>query len=139
MTCLWVVSKNKVRVMSIEVEWDNEDKTIIRYTCLAGWTVEEFHQLYNMPSEMIIENRAKVIGIIIDDSQDAMPPQHAVLAFSRLMRDGRLPIVVVKANATARILLESARTGSKSERPIFFADSLQQARKILQAYSEPLE
>lgn len=125
--------------MSIEVDWDNEDKTIIRYTCFAGWTVEEFHQLYNKPKEIIEESSTKVLGIIVDDSSDAMPPQHATLAFNHMMREGRLPIVIVKINPAARILLDAVRKSAKTERAIFFADSLEQARKILQAYSEPLE
>jgi len=125
--------------MLIQVEWDNEDKTIIRYTFFAGWTVEEFYSLYNKPGEMLTETNSEVLGIIVDDSRDAMPPQHAVLAFRRALREGRLPIVLVKISAAAKILMESAQKSDASERPIFYTDSLEQARKILQAYSERLD
>lgn len=122
--------------MSIEIEWDDEQKTIIRYTFLPGWTLEEFHSLYNRPSEMLHETGTELLGIIIDDSRDSMPPQAATLAFARTVREGRSPIVIVGVNPAARILLDAARKGYKSLRPLFYANTLDQARKILQAYAE---
>jgi hypothetical protein len=122
--------------MSIQIEWDNEDKTIIRYTFLTGWTTREFHELYDKPSEMVAESFTQLIGIIIDDSRDSMPPQETVLAFGRTVREGRIPLAIVGVNPAAGILLEAARRGYQSTRPIFYADSLDQARKILQDYAE---
>lgn len=126
------------KAMSIQIEWDNEEETIIRYTFLPGWSVEEFHDLYNKPTEMLAEAQTELIGIIVDDSHDAMPPSTAVLAFKRMMQEGRSPLVVVNINPAAHILLEAARASSKSNRPVFYADSIPQARKILQAYTEGL-
>lgn len=125
--------------MSIQVEWDNEEKTIIRYTFSAGWTIKEFQEAYKKPREMIAISGTTLIGIIADDSEDSMPPQDATLAFSRALRNGRVPTVVVNISPASRILLEAARTSSKANRPVFFADSIPQARKILQAYTEGLD
>jgi hypothetical protein len=122
--------------MTIYIEWDDEEKTIIRYTFFSGWTIEEFHRLYDKPTEMIEESSAELIGVIIDDSRDSMPPKKAILAFGRTVREGQLPIVIVGITPAAKILVESARRAYKSVRPLFYVDNLEQARKILQNHAK---
>lgn len=39
--------------MSIEVRWDNDEKTIIYYTFHQGWTFKEFHEVYAEVYEML--------------------------------------------------------------------------------------
>lgn len=122
--------------MTIHIEWDSTEKNIIRYTFLSGWTIEDFHLLYDKPTEMMKETSVELIGVIIDDSRDSMPPRKAILAFGRTVREGHLPIIIVGVTPAAKILLESARRGYKSVRPLFYADTLEQAREILHTYAE---
>jgi hypothetical protein len=88
---------------------------------------------------MLAESGTKLVGIIADGTGDSMPPPDSTLAFNYSVREGSLPMVIININPAARILLEAVKASSKASRPIFYAESLQQARKILQAYIEGQE
>ena len=117
--------------MKIEVAWDDEDNTVIRYTFMPGWTLEEFHQVFDSVSDMIGQSPHRVIGIIVDDSQGANPPSNALGAFRRTVSRGKLPLAIVGAGRMSKILMKVAEEATTNKRPIFYAKTLEEARCIL--------
>jgi len=118
--------------MNIEITWDDEAKTIIRYTFQPGWTLTEFHEVYHEARKMIQESPNRVSGIIVDDSRHAMPPKDALMAFRRTVKEGTLPIVIVSIGHTGRILMKVVESAFQKERPIFYVETLDAARTLLQ-------
>jgi hypothetical protein len=117
--------------MDILVEWDNPEKTIIRYTFAAQWTVEEFFEAFPVAGHMIRAANRRILGIIIDDSREIIPPQGAMNAFKQTVRTGTLPIVFVGASMASRSMMEILHKSYHSQRPMYYVDTLERARQIL--------
>lgn len=121
--------------MKIEVSWDDEDRTIIRYTFMPGWTLEEFYQMFDRAADLIGQSPHRVIGIIVDDSQAAAPPPNALGAFRRAASRGELPLAIVGGGHMALLLLKAAREAATSQRPIFHTKTLDEARSALKDFA----
>ena len=117
--------------MSILVEWDNDERTIIRYTFAAEWTVEEFFDAFPKADQMIRASRTRIIGIIVDDSREVIPPKGAMTAFKQTVRIGKLPIVFVAASMASRSMMEILYKSYRGNRPMYYVPTLEQARLIL--------
>ena len=117
--------------MGIVVEWDNDVRTIIRYTFASEWTVEEFFEAFPKADHMIRASRTRIIGIIVDDSREIIPPKGAMSAFKQTVRIGRLPIVFVAASIASRSMMEILYKSYRGERPMYYVATLEQARRIL--------
>lgn len=126
--------------MSILVEWDNAERTIIRYTFASSWTVEEFFEAFPIADRMIREANTRIIGIIVDDTLEIIPPKGAMTAFKQTVRIGKLPIVFVGASMASRSMMEILYKTYHSIRPMYYVATLEQARDILlQKHSEANE
>lgn len=68
--------------MGIEVLWDNEAKTIIRYIYAPDWTWQDFEQAAETSTSMA-GTVTHSVGIIADFSQGAPPPMGALAKFKR--------------------------------------------------------
>lgn len=117
--------------MSILVEWDNEARTIIRYTFATEWTVEEFFEAFPKADHMIRAANTRIIGIIVDDSREIIPPKGAMTAFKQTVRIGKLPIVFVAASMASRSMMEILYKSYGGQRPMYYVSTLDEARKIL--------
>ena len=117
--------------MSILVEWDNEARTIIRYTFATEWTVEEFFEAFPKADHMIRAANTRIIGIIVDDSREIIPPKGAMTAFKQTVRIGKLPIVFVAASMASRSMMEILYKSYRGERPMYYVATLEEARQIL--------
>lgn len=80
---------------------------------------------------MIRASRTRIIGIIVDDSREIIPPKGAMSAFKQTVRIGRLPIVFVAASIASRSMMEILYKSYRGERPMYYVATLEQARRIL--------
>jgi hypothetical protein len=117
--------------MPIEVVWDNDEKTIIRYVFGNHWTVQEYFDAYPVAGRMMKGSEAHVIGIIVDDSAEIIPPKGSMTAFKQTVRSGRLPIVFVGANLAGKTMMQMLQRAYKSKRQLFFVDTCDEARAVL--------
>lgn len=117
--------------MGILVEWDNAERTIIRYTFASTWTVEEFFEAFPVADHMIREANTRIVGIIVDDSREIIPPKGAMTAFKQTVRIGKLPIVFVGASMASRSMMEILSKTYHSARPMYYVATLDEARVIL--------
>jgi hypothetical protein len=119
--------------MPITVEWDNPEKTIIRYTFSSQWSVEEFFDAYPVADRMMQASATRVIGILVDDSAELIPPKGAMNAFKQTVRRGTLPIVFVGANLASKTMMETLQKAYKGTRQLFYVETLEEARRIFAA------
>jgi hypothetical protein len=117
--------------MGILVEWDNDVRTIIRYTFASEWTVEEFFEAFPKADHMIRAAQTRIIGIIVDDSREIIPPKGAMTAFKQTVRIGKLPIVFVAASMASRSMMEILYKTYHSDRPMYYVRTLEEARRVL--------
>ncbi len=123
--------------MSITVEWDNDEQTIIRYTFFQYWTIEEFFEAFPIAGQMIKTAKTQVIGIIVDDSQEIIPPQNAMTAFKQTVLRGTLPIVFVGANLASKTMMQTLQKAYQGKRQLFYVQTLAQARQLLHELATP--
>jgi hypothetical protein len=120
--------------MDITIEWDNPEHTIIRYTFASHWTIEEFFEAFPVADHMIRLSTTRVIGIIIDDSREIVPPKGAMNAYKQTVRSGKLPIVFVGASMASRSMMEILHKAYHSQRPMYYVSTLDEARRVLYEY-----
>jgi hypothetical protein len=121
--------------MSIHYEWDNEEKTIIRYDFDGKWTWEEFRDKQteanalfaevDHPVDVILdllksESRPTNLFVHIRESEAHRPPNH-----------GRL--VVVRSGQFVRTMLATYQRlfGSRDKIETIRVDTLEEARERL--------
>ncbi|MCU0511325.1 MAG: hypothetical protein MUE40_02020 [Anaerolineae bacterium] len=122
--------------MTIQVEWDNPEKTIIRCTFPPTWSLEDFMAAFPVADRMLHESQTQVTGIIVDDSQELMPPRGALTAFRQTMRRGRLPVVFVGANSASRTMMDMLQSAYQGKRRFFYVATLAEARQVLARLAE---
>lgn len=59
------------KIMNIKTDWDNSEKTIIRYQFARGWSWNELHDAFEMGNAMIdmVDHH---VNVIMDFSQASM-------------------------------------------------------------------
>jgi hypothetical protein len=122
--------------MNIDVDWDDDSQKIIRYTFHPGWTLTEFHQVYDSVADMIRQAPGRVYGVIVDDTMNAPTPSGAIRAFSRTVQEGKLPLAIVGMNHVARVLMKVVEGTYHGERQIYYAKTLDEARAALRHGAE---
>ncbi len=120
--------------MSINVQWDNEEHTLVRWDFIGTWDWNDFLAAQKASNELIssVPHRVDIIG---DVSGSHQIPPGAIARFRTYRRDdppnaGR--VVLVGASAYIRTMVEIFRgifpnTGGN----FTFADSLEEARSAL--------
>jgi hypothetical protein len=121
--------------MKIDITWDDEDKTIIRYTFIPGWTLEEFYQVFDRASDMIRQSPHRVIGIIVDDSHATTPPPNVLGAYRRVASKGKLPLAVVGGGHLSMLLMKIAEEVGANQRQIFYTKTIEEARGALKDFA----
>src|SRR5688572_14922021 len=122
--------------MSITVNWDNADKTIIRYDFQGKWTWDEFRVAANEAFGLTRSVQHRVDSIS-NFHPGASLPSDALFHFSRAMRDAppnRRTTVIVGGTPFINNLVS---TFSRIYRPLgkrlLIASTLDEARKKLAA------
>lgn len=122
--------------MSIEVEWDTEEKNAIRVTYHAPWTWVEFDTA-QVKINNLMGSMEKVISLIFDVREGGTPPPGAMTKFKRVVQTQHLNrgliIFVGKAILVQTFLNLILRIYGKTVKdPSFvFAKTLEEARKMI--------
>jgi hypothetical protein len=120
--------------MSITVQWDNEEKTIIRYDFTGNWDWVEFRERAKEASALTrsVEHRVDSISNFLPGTHI---PKDAFIHFRRVMSDApknRGVNVIVGASQFIRVLVTVfSRIYKTLGERLIIADSLEDARVIL--------
>ena len=120
--------------MGIQVVWDNDEKTIIRYVFDVRWTWDDFYaartDAYNL-----IDTVQHKIGVIFDAPPNVtLPPNmitHSRSAISKTHENTHVVVVVV-GNTYVRAMLTMVRKLSKkAAEKLELAPTLDEARALV--------
>jgi hypothetical protein len=124
--------------MPVEIQWDNPEKTTLRYTVTAPWTWDEFWAAFEQGLTMIdeVEGRVDYIFGDTDLATRTLPPrfltQLGSVARRRHPRAGTT-VFISKEQSSSRTLWYRLATSvypALSEK-FMFAHSLEEARDLL--------
>ena len=120
--------------MNIEVVWDNEEKTIVRYVFEPTWTWDQFYAAREIAREMFATVPHKV-GVIMDAPQDVLIPAKILVQGRKALKDRPEQIAFVAfvmGNTVARTLVNSfIRLAGDAGRNTYIASSLDAARAAI--------
>ena len=117
--------------MSIQLSWDNDEKTIIRFDYGKGWTWDDFSEAGKLVQKM----RAEVnhpVHIIANFEDGAFPPLGALGKFRTAQENvpGDAVVVVVGGGMFITALVSSfSRVYKALSKNLMVADSLDKARE----------
>lgn len=117
--------------MEIEVLWDNEQKTVIRYEFPTRWTWDDFYTAKTAAYNMLNTVNYKV-GIIFNAPDGIQLPEniltHSRIAFSRLHPNTLCVGIVVGSPYLRTVLTIFTRLSRKAADMLILVDSLADAR-----------
>lgn len=120
--------------MRIDVIWDNESRTIVRYDYHPGWTLEDFDQAERQLYELLA-GVPHVVDVIAHFLPGSDPPAGAFSRFKRV-QDEMPPqvgaVVVTNSGPFVALLLSVfLRVYRQYADRLWLADTLEDARKQL--------
>jgi hypothetical protein len=132
--------------MSIQVEWDNEQHTVVLCTFMGTWTWDELYAALDRGEEMAKDNPARVSAILDVRQGSSLPGgsffnktllDQAQTLFNRAQTD-RGQIAVVGASPFMRSMFSVASNlfGDKAG-GMTFVDSIEEARRIVASTPAP--
>jgi hypothetical protein len=122
--------------MSVTVQWDNDQKTIIRYDFVGYWDWADFREKAQEAFSMTrsVEHQVDTISNFLPTTHI---PKDAFIHFRRVMTDApknRGVNVIVGASQFIRALVTIfSRIYQQLGNRLVLADSLEQARNLLQS------
>jgi hypothetical protein len=121
--------------MGIQIVWDNDEKTILRYIFDTHWTWDDFYKARSEAYNHIDTVQHKV-GVIFDAPVNmSLPPNMITHSRSAINKthDNTLIVVAVVANGYVRAMLSMVRKLSKkAAEKMELAPTLDEARTLAQ-------
>ncbi len=126
--------------MTIRVEWDDEASTIIRHCYEKGWTLDDYHRVVDLTSEMSRSVRQCVD--VISDFTDSKTSPVQLMSASRHIEQKLPPYpsisVAINPPAFVKVIVEVmmnlAHSRGNNSVTVRFARSLDEARTIIRDY-----
>lgn len=125
--------------MNIDVQWDNDAKTIIRYVYRNGWNWNDYFSAINGAAELL-DTVKHPVDIVMDFRNANMLPQGAISQMQRAFSHTRHPnirlTVLVGANSFIRTIESIGRKlvpSAARQWDITFAATLEEAHDIIAA------
>ncbi len=123
--------------MSITVQWDNPQKTVLNYTFSRGWTWEEYQAAIHEAVEMV-DDLNYTVNMIIDLSNSSLLPSNLLFNVRNSMQRSPKPYdlaVIVTTNRFVESIIDVLKTvypqlGAKHP----CVKNLEEARKMLAEY-----
>jgi len=122
--------------MTITVDWDTDDPTIVLYEFSQHWTLEEFYLAMEATARLLAKSTQPLSGFIIRDTSTIQPPPSSMSAFRKALTTGKPPMVFVSANKLAQVMIKSIVQTYPNVRPVYFADSLEDARQQIHTHNQ---
>jgi len=133
--------------MPIQVHWDDEAKTIIRYEMYGRWTLQEFWEAYEKARQMIneVENRVDFIQVSMDKLSIGHMPNGFITHLRSIYRNahpraGRTIVIPKARGLLGEVWDRMISKAFPQIRDHFdFADSLEEARQLIHPVKETIK
>ena len=128
--------------MGVEVEWDNPERSILRFTVVGHWTWEEFYAARDHARVLADEVALTQIDTIIDIRVGSIFPRNSLMHFRDMSSEAHPKlengsVVVVENTLFVQTLMDIMRRANHSAMEHFYsARSLDEARAILHPAAE---
>jgi hypothetical protein len=120
--------------MPITVQWDSDEKSVVRYTFESKWTWDEYHAAIAQAFDMV-KDLPYVVNMILDFSQSTVLPSNALSHFSSSMktppREFDVAVVISKSGFIETLVAVFRRLSSKTGEKLVVRKSLEEARAYL--------
>jgi hypothetical protein len=119
--------------MGIQVSWDNEAHTVVRYDFDKEWKWEDWHAAEKAVGVMTADISHSVIGMIVAPSNISLPSNFLSKSMSVASRHNPLVenYVIVGASQFARMLLSAFNKMMVGRPDMMMANTVDEARAIL--------
>ncbi len=123
--------------MGVQVQWDNPQKTILRYDFTGRWTWDEFYAAYNIAKILLSTTPHKVYFILhpLDDiSRRHTPPNamsHMISIWRRTAPNAGKTVSVGGSMFSRTLFGMASKVNPKIAEMHAFAPSLDEARALL--------
>lgn len=129
------ITQKQTDAMAIHVDWDNTEKTILRYSFPSDWTWEDFFDALKQ-AKALIDTAPGEVGVIMDGKSNEMRfPPYMLTNFRKALENchkkTRAIVIVVDSGFLRVIVNMLVRIANKSGQVLRMADSLDEARKIV--------
>jgi len=117
------------------IEWDNEEKTILLTIYEGNMVLEEYYRVTDETFEALSKVSHPVHTIMLRQNVHSVPATMSkVLQYANKKTPDNLGInVIVGANAMTKMIVRIGKVvAPKLAKEVYFADSLEDARKIIQ-------
>jgi hypothetical protein len=124
--------------MSVNVEWDDSEQRILRYTYEAGWTWEEYAAAVAEATRLVVKVDGQ-IDVIGDFSKSTLLPERALSNFRKSLATSpdtvpfKMVVLIIRNEFIARMLDTFSRMYPSARGKIRSAPSLEDARRIIRA------
>lgn len=124
--------------MSIHVDWDNEEKTILRWTYSPGWTWEEAYQARDY-EKTLMETVPHIVDSIGDLTQTSNIPAGALTKIVNVMtkRHERIGIsMLVGSNRFVQLIYDMVRkvhAGPLERARLYLVPTFEEAYAMIEA------
>ena len=130
--------------MKVQVDWDNEEQKIVRYTFEQGWSWPDLHQALDDAGKLIntVSHR---VDVIMDISSANLVPKGALSQINRAYNNPKPPnigiTIIVAPNSFMSAMVNMAKKiwGGKSDWQLEFVNTIGEAYQIIKESSEEKE
>ena len=128
--------------MSLQVEWDNPERSVLLYTAVGEWSWEEFYTARERGRQLADTVSHQRIDAIVDLRLSGGFPQNSLFHFRRMPAEAHPKfansnMVLVGNNLFVSTLLEIlSRINPQAMRNFHIAHSTEQARLLLHGIQE---
>jgi hypothetical protein len=125
--------------MTVSIQWDNNEHTVLRYDFLGRWTWAEYHQALRTAFEMMASVSYEV-DIIADFTQSSGLPSNAISGFAPSTKsfapNAGHAVVVIKARFFEMLLNSFSKVYSWNGKITKASRTVEEARTILASLRE---
>jgi hypothetical protein len=122
--------------MPVKVEWDNEEKSVIRFTYTGNWTWDEFYIHVKEANEMM-DSVDKTCVSIVDMSKGSRLPANASIHIRNIIRQSMSHnnsgiTVFIKAETIVKMIIDALRMNYpdiKDFSNFMYAKTVEEARE----------
>lgn len=126
--------------MKVNIAWDNEEQTIVRYTFEPGWDWLDLYTAMDNAGELI-QTVSHGVDVLMDLSQANLIPKNAISQIKRGYDNPKSPniglTVVVTPNSFMNAMVSMAKKiwgGGSSEWELEFVKTIDEAYATIEAH-----
>lgn len=123
--------------MSVSAQWDNEEKTVIRYDMQGRWTWDEFYLAYEEAKTMLrsVPHTVHFITQPLDSLSNGYMPTsaltHIINIYRKALPNSGATVTIGNSNFARAMVSILGRVAPNAANKFLFAKSLEEARLLL--------